>query len=467
MLALIIFISACAVNPVTGRGELMFMTEQEELRLGQQVYPDALWGDLGGGGPYRDPELERYLNSVVMDLHGVSHRPELPLDFVIQNSSVPNAWAIPGHIAMTRGLLAAMENEAQFSFVMGHELGHVAARHTAKQYTRSVITGLAFGGGSLVLGETQGWLLQAAAIGSGLFLLKYSREQELEADRLGVLYMARAGYRPGEAAAAHRRLLAAVEDYSRRMGKGSPEESFLSGLLSTHPRAEVRLEEVGAEAEKVIPQALRGDGVNAGDFLSKTASLREIEKAYHHYDKALALYREKRFPGAEAELNSALEINEAQPPFHTLRGLLHLAQGRYADAEASLKRALEIDERYQPAWQGLGLHGYQRKDYRGALAPLKRSLEIYPGNPASHYLMGMSHFMLRGYREAIPHLEVFKEAAPRHEEIHGVLGISYEAGGKLSRAYSEYVLQVRIAPNTELGRHAARRAAALERMGTR
>lgn len=119
---------SCAVNPVTGKQQLMFFSEEGELELGKNYFPSAIWGSEGGGGEYKDEKLRAYLDGIVQKLHKNSHRPHLPCKFYIQNSSIPNAWALPGYVAITRGLLAELDNEAEFAFVMGHEIGHVSAR---------------------------------------------------------------------------------------------------------------------------------------------------------------------------------------------------------------------------------------------------------------------------------------------------------------------------------------------------
>jgi len=461
-LAFLILLAACAVNPVTGKRELMLLSPEQEIKFGESAYPSALWGELAGGGPYSDPALTSYLARVVRDLHSVSHRPDVPMEFIIQNSSVPNAWAIPGHVAMTRGLLVGLENEAQFAFVMGHEIGHVAARHSARQYTRSVLQGVALGGGALVLGEERGWLLDAAAVGSTLFLLKYSRDQEIEADRLGVNYMARAGYHPEEAVNAHRSLLAAVNEYAARTGKGTPEENFLSELLSTHPRTGVRLEEVQAMVREAQPQGLKGNGINAEPFNSRLASIRRVQQGYIHFDKALVFYRDRKLPEARRELDAAMAVDGNQPPFHNLGGLIRLRAERAGEAESSFRRALAINNNYQPAWQSLGVLYFGRKRYEDAVPPLRRSLDIFPENPLSNFVLGLSYFRLERHRDAIPRLEVYREAAPRDEEVHGTLGISYEAVGDIASAYESYRLQVQVAPNTDMGRYAAKRLPVLE-----
>ena len=139
---LILFIAVftgCAINPVTGQKELMLVSEGQEIEMGREFYPSALWGDIGGGGEFKDTHAKAYLKEIVTKIHSVSHRPYLPSQFAIQNSSVPNAWAIPGYVVMTRGLLAGLENEAEFAYIMGHEMGHVSARHSAQQMSYGML----------------------------------------------------------------------------------------------------------------------------------------------------------------------------------------------------------------------------------------------------------------------------------------------------------------------------------------
>jgi len=203
---------SCAVNPVTGEREFMLISECDELALGKNAAPSLNW-DFGGR--YHDPELETYLKGIVSRIWQNSERPHLPLKFSILNTSIPNAFALPGYVAITRGLLSELENEAQFAAIMGHEVGHVMARHTAQRVSRSILQ--QFGlivGGTMLEGKRGGDALPTlGAVGSGLILLKYDRNQELQADRLSVKYMARLGYDPYEALEVHRRLEMAVDNY--------------------------------------------------------------------------------------------------------------------------------------------------------------------------------------------------------------------------------------------------------------
>ena len=284
---LLLILVSCAVNPVTGQNELMLISERQELQIGKDSAPSLTW-DFGGH--YHDSALDSYLGAIVKKLWQISERPHLPLEFHIQNTSVPNAFALPGYVAITRGLLSEMENEAQFTAVMGHEIGHVMARHTAQRLSRMQLQQLGLAIGAAGLGGSSGGdtLLKVGAIGSSLMLLNYSRSQEIQADRLGVKYMSRLGYDPHEAISAHEVLQASANNYLKRLGKSRREDSFMSSILSTHPRQEVRLSEIKGMINQLPPFSIKGDGKFSTTFLNATKKMRETNKVYFKYDKAQA-----------------------------------------------------------------------------------------------------------------------------------------------------------------------------------
>ncbi len=453
LLLVLSLLVSCAVNPVTGKRELMLVSESEEVRIGREAAPSLNWAY---GGEYHDGELKEYLEGIVREIWRVSERPHLPLRFAVQNTSVPNAFALPGYVAITRGLLAGLENEAQFAAVMGHEVGHVMARHTAKRITLGTLRQLGLVVGGVALGGREGSdvLLGLGALGSTLMLLKYDREQELQADRLGVKYMAALGYDPHEAVRAHERLKAVVEDYLGRRGAGGRGDGFLEALLSTHPRAEVRKAEMLQMIRELPPYHLEGDGRRTGRFLSATKRLREVNRVYFVYDRAVSLYDEGKLGEAERELRKALAKDPGQAPFYNLYGMIRLKEKRYPEAVKHFREALRRDGGYQPSLYGLGLAALRMQRYDDALGHFRRSLELFPGHPGSHFGMGKSYFYLNRYAEAVPHLERFASQAPRHPEVHGLLGICYEETGDIPSAVREYRLQLKVAPENDLGRHA-------------
>ena len=454
----------CATNPVTGRSELMLVSEEQEIKMGRDLYPNALWGAEGGGGPYRDDQLRTYLTGVVRNIHGVSHRPNLPVDFAVQNSSVPNAWAIPGHVVMTRGLLAGLDNEAEFAFVMGHEMGHVAARHSARQTSYGMLQqiGLAAAGTALGGQAYSDALLNAGAIGSSLLLLKYGRDDELEADRLGIQYMTRLGYDPENAVRAHQNLDRISQDYLRSIGKEPQERGFFEDLLSTHPRTSVRIDEIRQMIAAVPPYVRVGDGTGKERFQRMSADIRKTNKVYRdHYDPAARAYQKNSLAEAERHVDGAIAADRTEAPFPSLKGYIMLKKKDYASADRFFTAALNIDNAYQPALRGMGISQYFRGNYGASVENLKRALSLFPEDASSHYFLGMSRYRTKAYREAIPHLKKYAEANPKHPEIFGVLGICYENTGDQSSAYQAYSLQVKVAPDNEMGKHAASRIPAI------
>lgn len=461
IIVLLCFLISCAVNPVTGRWELMLISESEELKIGREAAPSLKWEF---GGEYHDHALKSYLSEIVRRIWQNSERPHLPVEFYIQNTSIPNAFALPGYVAITRGLLCELENEAQFAAVIGHEVGHVMARHTAQRLSRVTLQqiGLAVGGIALEGKEGADILLTLGAIGSTMLLFKYDRDQEIQADRLGVKYMAGLGYDPEEALRTHKVLETSVDNYLKRLGKSRREDSFLERLFSTHPRTEVRVTEIQAMINELPPYSIVGDGKFSSRFHDALKKIREINKVYFLYDEAEEHYRRGDYDKAEERLNRAIMLNNTQAPFYTLLGLVKLQKRNYTEAEGLFKKALSLDSEYQPSYYGVGLVRYFEGNYAHAIYEFKRSLSLYPQHLGSHFGIGKSYFHMHKYRDSIPHLKTFASAQPDNPEVHGLLGICYENIGDLHSAVREYRQQVRVAPNTELGRHAKKRLLILE-----
>ena len=252
----IIASTACASNPVTGRREVSLLSEAEEIAIGQQ-------GDAEirrEMGVYHDQELQRYVSGIGERLASVSHRPSLPWTFTVVDVPAVNAFALPGgYIYVTRGLLAHLGDESELAGVLGHEIGHVTARHASQQYTRSA-------GGSI------GVLLASifvpgvapfsdlASVGLGTLFLKYGRDDELESDRLGVEYAAKAGWDPESVP----RFLTTLSRLDGMSARGIP------NWLSTHP-------DPGSRVVKAAPVAAsQTDGArerNRDEFLRRLDGL--------------------------------------------------------------------------------------------------------------------------------------------------------------------------------------------------
>ena len=460
MALLCTLLASCAANPVTGKDELMLVSEEEEIKIGNTVYRDALWSAEGGGGEYQDAQLKRYLEGVVMRLHKTSHRPNLPLTFSVQNSSVPNAWAIPGHVVMTRGLIAGLENEGEFAYVMGHEIGHISAKHSAKQMSQKMMLGLALGiAAAAVGGDDYGEaVVGLGALGGQLLLLKYSRDDELEADRLGVAYMSRQGYDPNNALSAHRNLDKVFKEYARAVGQEPGERNFFEELLSTHPRTSVRIDEMQQMISSTPRSAMSGDGSSRATYQSMTANMRRTHRVYtEYYDKAARAFEKNRIAEANNYISRAITEDRYQPPFYALAGFIYLKQNNQADAERYFRAALSLQGTYQPAVRGLGMMNYRKQNYAGCIETMRQAVQIFPGDVTAQRLLGMSYYRTGNYRAAINPLETVAQASPKNKTIHGILGQCYENINDQKSAYEHYKLQLQASADNDVGRLASAR----------
>src|SRR5688572_27173178 len=230
--ALLALAAACATNPVTGRRELTLMSEAQEISIGQESDPQI----KQEMGVYNDPELLRYVNDIGMRLAKVSERPTLPWRFTVVDVPAVNAFAVPGGaIYITRGIMPFLDNEAELAGVIGHEIGHVTARHSAQQYTRQ-ITGQV---GLLALNILVPAARPFGDIGAqalGVLFLRYGRDDGLQADGLGAKYESALGWDPAGVPAFLSTLGRLDEAAGNRRG--------VPNWLSTHPDPLSRVDEI-------------------------------------------------------------------------------------------------------------------------------------------------------------------------------------------------------------------------------
>jgi predicted Zn-dependent protease len=245
--------AGCATNPATGKQQIMLVSEQQEISLGQQEDQKV----VQAMGLYEDPALQQYVEDLGQELAKVSERPNLPWSFKVVDDPVVNAFALPGgYIYITRGILAHMGSEAQLVSVLGHEIGHVTARHSANQISKSQLASIGLGLGMAVAPEiaAAGDLLMA---GTGLLFLKFSRDDERQADDLGLRYAERTNYDVREATAMHETL-----ERVSSQSEGGP----IPGWASTHPEPENRIDRIESRIA-LIGQDPAGTQVGKDRFL--------------------------------------------------------------------------------------------------------------------------------------------------------------------------------------------------------
>ncbi|MEN6317279.1 MAG: M48 family metalloprotease [Syntrophaceae bacterium] len=240
MIGMVLVTISCAINPVSGRPDLMLVSNEDEIKLGQQT--DT--GVTGKYGLYDDQKLTGYVDEMGQHMGKLSHRPELDWHFKILDASVVNAFAAPGgYVYLTRGILATLNSEAELAGIMGHEIGHVTARHSAQQISKAKMAQFGLVGVSIglsILGIPG--LSSLAELGVGVLFLKFSRDDEREADSLGVEYATKAGYDASQ--------MADFFETLKRMESKS-DRSGLPSWFSTHPSPEDRERAIRTQSKQM------------------------------------------------------------------------------------------------------------------------------------------------------------------------------------------------------------------------
>ncbi len=249
------FFAGCATNPVTGKQDFVLMSEAQEINLGKQAHQQV----MKQYRPYNDPALQSYVEGLVDELGKKSHRSNLVYHVTVLDSPQINAFALPGgYLYITRGIMAYMNSEAELAGVLGHELGHVTARHGVRQQSAGTIAGILGAGVGILTGSSQA--AQAANIGSTALIRGYGRNHELEADRLGAEYLANVGYDPQEMLKVVE-ILKDQEDFDKQLAKEEGREPrAYHGTFSTHPANDKRLQEVIMAANSIKTAATREAG---------------------------------------------------------------------------------------------------------------------------------------------------------------------------------------------------------------
>ncbi|WP_461140660.1 M48 family metalloprotease [Spirosoma pomorum] len=215
-------IFSCARNPVTGKREISLMSTEQEIAIGKESHPSV----VATMGLYEDKRLQAFMNEKGKAMAKVSHRPDLPYQFYIVDSPIVNAFAVPGgYVYFTRGILAHFNNEAEFAGVLGHEIGHITAKHAARSQKSQLLSTIALIGGAVVAPQVVGQNIEALQQGLGLLSLKYSRDHESESDKLGVEYSSKIGYDANQMAD----FFGTLKRLSEKSGEAIPQ------FMSTHP----------------------------------------------------------------------------------------------------------------------------------------------------------------------------------------------------------------------------------------
>ena len=391
---LLVGAAGCTTNPATGEREFTpFLSPAQERQAGEQQHPAVL---AQFGGAYEDPELQAYVERIGQRLAEVSELPEQDFTFTVLNTDVINALALPGgYVYVTRGLVALADSEAELAGVLGHEIGHVTARHAAQRTTRSVFGQLGQAAltvlGGVLAGQAGAELGSAVGgVGGSAYAQSYSRDQEFEADDLGVRYLVRAGYDPAAMAGFLRTMNRQSELERQLAGGGGGEDPGLSWFAS-HPRTLDRVERVVAEVE----EAMAGEQGRVG----REEFLEAIDGLVFGEDPAQGLLRGRTF--IHPELRFAFEAPEG----FRLQNLPQAVIGQGPGGRVMIFDAA-------PVAPGRGVEAYLARDWaRGASPRQVQTFEVngmeaagalvdvqIGGRPAVALLVAIRHGADRVYR---------------------------------------------------------------------
>ena len=371
--------AGCAVNPVTGRQELMLMSESREISLDRQNSPHQISADYGAT---RDKQLSDYLSQVGRTVTARSHRPQMPYSFHTLNAPYVNAYAFPGGtIGITRGILLDLENEAELASLIGHEAGHVSARHTSQRMTRGLLAAVVLSGASVVAGPQMGDLVAGlGGIGAGALLAGYSRSQEREADALGLGYMAAADYNPEG-------FVGLMNMLNEMSGKN---ESSMAVLFSTHPMSSERYRTALNAVATTYAAQRKTKPIFRERYMDNTAGLRRIGPAIKAMQDGDDQMMKKNPSKARDRYENALKAAPEDYAGNLKMAKCLLAMKNYQDARNYARKAREVYPREPQAKHILGMTNLQLKNFDQALVQFNDYEKALPGNPNTTFFQGFS-----------------------------------------------------------------------------
>ncbi|NTV96831.1 MAG: M48 family metalloprotease, partial [Thiobacillus sp.] len=335
-------LAGCAADPVTGKSTLVGLTEQQEISLDKEQSPHQFSSDYGA---CQDDGLNRYVQEVGSGLWSRSHRPQMPYSARVLNANHINAYTFPGgSMAATRGILLEMQSEDELAALMGHEIGHVNARHAAERAGKSMLVQGGLVLASVAGGENYQPIVQLAGqIGGSALLAKYSRDNEREADALGMDYMVKAGYNPDG--------MVNLMGLLQNQAKTKP--GLLETMFASHPMSDERYQTASKRAEgKYAGQ--RSRAIRRERYQDNTANLRRLKPAVTALQQGETLMAKNQPAQAEEPFGRALGLAPGDYAANVLMAKAKLAQKKEREAEAYLSQARAI---YPSEGQALQLSG--------------------------------------------------------------------------------------------------------------
>ena len=385
-------VTGCAVNPVTGERQLMLMTPAQEVDLDRQQSPHQFSADFGAS---QDQALNEYIASVGAHIATASHRPDMPYNFRAVNANYINAYAFPGgSIAVTRGILLDLPNEAALAALLGHEVAHVTSRHTAQRMTKHTLTGIVLAGAGAIVAAQSGddraaLVMGLGGIATGALLARYSRDDERQADTLGMEYMVKTRHNPQG--------MVELMDLLRQQSTHRP--NLIEQMFSSHPMSDERYRDMTTRLNnRYADQHHLPDG--RARYLDQTARLRRLKPAILRQQQAEAALRRENYAEAEELLKASLKLAANDYTGLVLMGKTLMIQERMKEAQPFLDKAMAVYPQEAQAQHLGGVAALHQGKAELALARFQRYEHLLPGNPNTLFFIGMSHEALGQHENA-------------------------------------------------------------------
>ncbi len=388
--------SGCATNPVTGRKQLMFVSEQNEIALDQKWAPHQFSADYGA---VQNSDINEYISGIGNRMAKLTHRPQMPYNFRVLNTVVVNGYTFPaGSVGLARGLMIAMENEAQLAAVIGHELAHVNHRHSSSRQTKGLLASGAVIALAAYLEHEESEYTQLSAglgaIGANLLLSRYSREHERQADSTGMQYAVKSGY-PAQG------MSELMEVFMRLKQK---EPSVVELLFATHPLSEERYRTAQKRAKTVY------------------SGSSEFSSGRERYMDNIAGLR------AKADAIRKLQDGEAL-----------MRKSKYTEAEEAFKEALEKEPDDYAGLMLMAKCQISKEQYVKAVRFSDLARQTYPGEPQAHHISGIANLKAGKYSEAFQQFSQYERLLPGNDNTIFYKGLSLEKEGRRKKAAQEYI----------------------------
>lgn len=413
----VVLAAGCTVNPVTGKSQLDLLGEAQEIEMGKSLYPQAIQGSLG---PISDAEVQAEVERVGESVATVSHRPGLPYSFTAVNDPEVNAFALPGgKICITRGLVARLDSEDGLAAVLGHEVGHVTARHAVAAYNRQLIATAVLVGGAVYMEaedvKNRELIGIGALLGTQLVLAHYSREQERQSDDLGIAYAVKAGYSP--------RGMIETQQVLLDLQKTKP--GLVDRLFASHPMSADRLATAKASVAK-LPADVQDRPLREQEYQRSARGVIAVRPAWDRAQEGQRLLADKKLKEGEDALADAVRQAPSEGVVRTL----------HATALAAVKRE------------------------DAAITEAREGACLAPGVFLSSFVAGQL-LLKPNPREALEHLDRAEELLRGVADVSLARGTALEGLGRRDDAAAAYRETVKRDPTGSAGSAANKRLQAM------